>query len=299
MVRHFGALVLCAVLLGAGGEWSLSQANATLSVSHEARSLQPGEVLLITVRSSHRLTRVSGQAYGRQFLFYGDADGRVWNGLLGIDLDAPAGQSKIQIQGTMPDGRPVQTGHAIAIRDKQFPTRRLTVDEKFVNPPPEAMERINAESRLLQALFQIATPERMWDGPFVAPVSAPLGSPFGLRSIFNNQPRSPHAGTDFRAPSGTPIKAPNAGVVVLAADLYYAGNTVILDHGHGLYSYFAHLSRFDVTDGARVRTGTVIGRVGATGRVTGAHLHWSVRLAGARVDPMALLEVMGGKPPAK
>ncbi len=299
MIRNLGVVALLAALLGPGGERFALQANATLSVSHEARSLQPGEILFLTVKSFHRLKNVAGKAAARQFLFSGDAEGRRWIGLYGIDLDAALGPSTIQIQGIAPDGRTVQTEYVIEIRGKQFPTRRLTVDEKFVNPPPEVLDRISAETKLVQALFQKTTPERLWTGPFVAPVNAPLGSPFGLRSVFNNQPRSPHSGTDFRAPAGTPIRAPNAGIVVLAADLYYAGNSVIIDHGHGLYSYFAHLSRFDVEEGARVRTGDVVGRVGATGRVTGAHLHWSVRLAGARVDPISLLEVTGGKSPEK
>ncbi|MEE8178340.1 MAG: M23 family metallopeptidase, partial [Acidobacteriota bacterium] len=118
---------------------------------------------------------------------------------------------------------------------------------------------------------------------------------FGKRSILNGQPRSPHSGTDFRAGEGTPIQAPNAGKVLLAAELYYSGNVVILDHGMGMYSYFAHLSRRAVSEGEQISAGEIIGYVGATGRVTGPHLHWTLRLSGARVDPLSLMEVLAGE----
>jgi murein DD-endopeptidase MepM/ murein hydrolase activator NlpD len=111
--------------------------------------------------------------------------------------------------------------------------------------------------------------------------------------VFNGEARSPHSGTDFLSPSGTPVKAPNAGRVVGARDLYFSGNSVIIDHGLGLFSFFAHLSRLEVAEGERVKTGQVIGLVGATGRVTGAHLHWTLRVGGARVDPLALLALLG------
>jgi murein DD-endopeptidase MepM/ murein hydrolase activator NlpD len=120
-------------------------------------------------------------------------------------------------------------------------------------------------------------------------VTGPATSNFGSRSIFNGQPRAPHAGIDYRGAVGTPIVAPNAGRVVLAEDLFLTGNTVVVDHGLGLYSLFAHMSRLDVKAGDDVATGTPVGLVGATGRVTGPHLHWSVRLGAARVDPAALL----------
>ena len=135
------------------------------------------------------------------------------------------------------------------------------------------------------------TDERLWSGGFLRPVPGDSTSSFGRRSVFNGQPRSPHSGTDFRGAEGTRITAPNAGIVVLAADLYFSGNVVIIDHGWGLYSYFAHLSSIAVEDGIRVEQGDVVGDVGATGRVTGPHLHWTVRLNDARVDPLSLMQL--------
>jgi murein DD-endopeptidase MepM/ murein hydrolase activator NlpD len=114
--------------------------------------------------------------------------------------------------------------------------------------------------------------------------------------VFNGQPRNPHSGADFLSPSGTPIHAPNAGRVMLARELYFSGNTVVIDHGLGLFSLLAHLSAIDVHEGDRVAADQVVGRVGATGRVTGPHLHWAVRAGAARVDPLSVLALLGPKP---
>ena len=179
------------------------------------------------------------------------------------------------------------------MKPKSFPTRRLTVDEAFVNPPPAVTKRIDDEAARLNAIWDASAPERLWTDSFVRPVPHEANSRFGSRSVLNGQARSPHGGADFASPTGTPIKAPNAGKVVLAEDLYYTGGTVVIDHGLGLLSLFAHMSRIDVREGQTVDRGAVVGLVGATGRVTGAHLHWTLRANGARVDPLSLLAILG------
>ena len=135
------------------------------------------------------------------------------------------------------------------------------------------------------------TVRRLWQGAFQAPVRARANSSFGTRSVFNGEARSPHSGADFRAKAGTPVAAPATGVVRIAEPLFFTGNTVVIDHGLGLYSLLAHLSKFNVKEGDLVRRAHIVGFVGATGRVTGPHLHWSVRLNGARVDPLSLIAV--------
>jgi murein DD-endopeptidase MepM/ murein hydrolase activator NlpD len=129
-------------------------------------------------------------------------------------------------------------------------------------------------------------------------VPQPANSAFGTRSVFNGEPRSPHAGTDFLSPAGTRIKAPNAGRVMIARELFFSGNTVVIDHGLGLFSLLAHLSRIDVHEGDLVERGALVGLVGATGRVTGPHLHWAVRAGDARVSALSLLALAGGPPAA-
>jgi murein DD-endopeptidase MepM/ murein hydrolase activator NlpD len=158
--------------------------------------------------------------------------------------------------------------------------------------------RVVREAAELQELWRHSSTDRLWRGPFVAPVPNTVGSRFGSRSIFNGEVRSPHSGADFASPTGTPIAAPNAGRVVLARNLYFSGNTVILDHGLGLFSLLAHLSVIAVHEGDSVATGQEIGKVGATGRVTGPHLHWAVRVGGARVDPLAVLAVIDHDTPS-
>ena len=181
------------------------------------------------------------------------------------------------------------------VAPRSFPTRTLKVDPAFVTPPPEAAERIERESKELNQVWASPAPEKLWQGAFTRPVPQPANSAFGSRSVFNGEPRSQHAGADFRSPAGTPIKAPNAGRVVIAGSRYFSGDTVVIDHGQGLFSLFAHLSETSVKQGDSVKKGEVIGQVGQTGRVTGPHLHWAVRLNGARIDPLSLLTVLSNR----
>jgi murein DD-endopeptidase MepM/ murein hydrolase activator NlpD len=139
----------------------------------------------------------------------------------------------------------------------------------------------------------VRTPQRFWHGAFVRPVPDPANSAFGTRSVYNGEARSPHSGADFLSPSGRPIKSPAGGRIVIADARYFTGNTVVIDHGLGVYSLLAHLSSMSVAAGQSVEAGDIIGNVGATGRVTGPHLHWTVRLDGARVDPLSLLYATG------
>ena len=256
-------------------------------VTLRARSLQPGEVVGITVESSRPLKSVEAEVFGKTFPCYFEKP--VWRGLIGIDLEVKPGLYTVQIRAEDSAGAPILVEHPLTVLSKVFPTRRLTVNEKFVNPPHEVQDRISRESKKLEEIFTTVTGQRLWKGPFGKPVPGMPSSSFGKRSILNNQPRSPHSGADFDVETGTPVKAPNSGRVILASDLYFSGNTVIVDHGQGLYSYFGHLSKFIVEKGMEVRRGDLLGYVGATGRVTGPHLHWSIRLVGTRVDPMSLL----------
>jgi murein DD-endopeptidase MepM/ murein hydrolase activator NlpD len=266
--------------------------SADMTVAHRARSLQPGEVVMLTMESTRPLREVRVSAFDRSFLCFETADPLKWSGLIGIDLDTTPGQYVVHVTGLDADGTAVTVDYPMTVAPKKFATRTLTVDERYVSPPREALARIRMESEKVRAVFDAVSPERYWTEPFALPVPGRPISEFGKRSVYNGHPRSPHAGTDFAGATGTPIRAPNAGKVVLAANLYYSGNTIILDHGRGLYSYFGHMSAFSAHEGDTVAAGDVVGKVGATGLVTGPHLHWSVRLAGTRVDPLSLVDVL-------
>jgi murein DD-endopeptidase MepM/ murein hydrolase activator NlpD len=291
-MRLHAFLGLCLLVAASIGLPAAETRPADVTVTHRARSLQPGEVVLLTVNSAGPLHQVRVSAFDRVFSCFETAGPAAWSALIGIDLDTKPGRYVLQVTALDADGKAVTVGYPLDVAPKTFATRALTVDERYVSPPPEARARIQKESEKVRAIFEAVSPERYWAGPFVLPVPGRAISEFGKRSVYNGQPRSPHAGTDFAGATGTPIKAPNAGRIVLAANLYYSGNTVILDHGNGLYSYFGHMSAFAAHEGDVVAAGAVVGRVGATGLVTGPHLHWSVRLAGTRVDPLSLVDVL-------
>ena len=275
-------------------EAGLSQAVSTprVSVSHQARSIQPGEVVELVVSATRSVVSVQATAFDQSILLYPSFDQMVWRGLIGVDLDVEVREHFVSVTVITTDDAPMHVRYPLTVVPKQFATRQLTVAPQYVNPAPEALARIQQEAARTTTIFETQTPQRFWRGSFLAPVPGKATSSFGRRSVFNGHPRSPHSGADFRAIEGTPVTAPNRGRVVLRSDLYFSGNCVILDHGLGLYSFFAHLSGFAVAEGDLVDAGDVVGYVGATGRVTGPHLHWTVRLNTARVDPLSLMEVL-------
>ena len=210
---------------------------------------------------------------------------------MGIDLDTKPGEYPVMLSAITSDGQNIQSTYILTVEPKQFPTRNLNVNPSFVNPPLDVLDRIQSEALKIAEIFSNSSAERQWKDGFIVPVEGPSTSSFGRRSVYNGEPRSPHTGTDFRSAHGTPVRAPNTGVVVMTANLYFSGNVIILDHGWGLYSYFAHLSDFNVIEGEIVRPGQIIGKVGSSGRVTGPHLHWTIRLHEARVDPLSLIKL--------
>ena len=215
--------------------------------------------------------------------FPGFTTGGLLNAYFGIDLDVAPGTQTLGYR--LGD----ETGtRRVVVHAKQFATEKLTVASKYTELGTVTQSRVEREHRVLEDLWQTTTPARLWTGAFVRPTAGKLGSPFGLRRFFNGKPRSPHAGLDVKAAAGSDVYASNAGTVALARDLFFTGNTVVIDHGLGLYTIYAHLSRMDVEEGAPVARSARVGLVGATGRATGPHLHWGVKLGGARVDPTML-----------
>jgi hypothetical protein len=269
--------------------WPRTTAAAEIAITSAARSIQPGELVVLTLATPEPVGAVRVHAFDRDLLPF-PVDAHTWRVLVGIDLDVTPGTYPVSVDATSPAAHAI---YELVVRAKAFPTRTLQVDEAFVNPPASVSARIADEARELAARWKASADTRLWTGAFAPPVSDPSNSAFGTRSVYNGQPRSPHSGADFLSPAGTAVKAPNAGRVVLARDLYFTGNTVVIDHGLGLFSMLAHLSVIDVHEGDVVTPGELVGLVGATGRVTGPHLHWAVRVGGARVDPLSLLALLG------
>ena len=217
--------------------------------------------------------------------------GESWVTIIGADLDLRAGDYPANVTLQFSDGRREERPEVVRVTSKAFPITRLTVEPRFVELSPEDLARSRRESRRLGDVFARITPEIHWKEAFEVPIPDAVGSNFGHRRIFNDQPRNPHSGADISAMAGTPIRSSNRGMVVETGDYFFNGNTVIVDHGVGIYSVYLHLSRIDVEPGQFVEKGDVLGLVGATGRVTGPHLHWGFRVQNARVDPFSLTRV--------
>ncbi|MGB3289083.1 MAG: peptidoglycan DD-metalloendopeptidase family protein [Burkholderiaceae bacterium] len=209
-----------------------------------------------------------------------DSDGQ-WIAVVGIDLKTAPGKRAIRVEnGAKAEERAFQVG------SKEYKAQHITLkDKKKVTPDPEQLRRYEREYKEQVDAYRQFRDTGPSNVALDKPVNGRLSSPFGLRRFFNGQERNAHSGLDFAVPSGTPVKAPADGVVTIVADYFFNGKTVFVDHGQGFITMYCHLSAFDVQVGQAVKRGQVLGKVGATGRATGPHLHWNVSLNNARVDP--------------
>jgi hypothetical protein len=211
--------------------------------------------------------------------------------LLGVDLEKPPGRYDWKVSWSAADGKSIVCSLPITVRAGKFPTERLTVEKQFVQPDPEQQKRAEEDQKKMKAIYDTVTPEVLWKGKFIVPLKGvSTGGNFGWRRVLNGESRSPHAGVDFPAAAGTPVYAAQSGKVVLAENLYYSGNTVVIDHGFGIYTLYAHLSEIGVHAGDPVEVSAEIGKVGATGRVTGPHLHWGLTIDHARVNALQIVQ---------
>lgn len=250
----------------------------------------PGQAVELLVDDEPGLERVVAAWDGRNVPFVRAGD--EWMTVVGVDLDTEPGEHAVPLTLMFTDSRSEAREQSITVESKTYPTTELTVEPRYVELSPEDQERAARESRETAGLYAKLNPERLWSEPFIVPLpGVDGGRNFGHRRVFNGEPRAPHSGADLSASLGTPVHATNRGRVVLAKELFFSGNAVFVDHGLGVYSVYLHLSRIDVEVGNLVERGEVVGLAGATGRVTGPHLHWGVRILDARVDPFTLLEL--------
>jgi hypothetical protein len=255
-----------------------------LTATAVPKTLSQGGVAEIRVASDAPLTGLVLVDGDKRFPLERAASGRAFSGLLGVDLDAQVGAKEIVAEAA--DGGP-RLVLSLRVLRGAFRVQKLTVDPKYVEVPREEEERVKADAARVSAAYRSGEAARRWSS-FARPVAFEGGN-FGARRVYNGKTQSFHAGLDMSAPKGTPVAAAADGRVALAGDLYFSGGTVLLDHGGGLFTQYMHLSRVDVKDGDTVEKGTILGLVGATGRVTGPHLHWAAKLHGARVNPAAFL----------
>jgi len=212
---------------------------------------------------------------------------------VGVDLEKAAGTYELKVTGQTASGEKISCRAMVAVRKGRFATESLHVENEFVEPNPEQIKRADEERQRLREIFDRVTSERLWNGKFRVPLDGvSTGGNFGKRRILNGKPGSPHGGVDFPAITGTPVHAAQRGRVALAEELFFSGNTVVVDHGLGIYTFYGHLSEIDVKVGDDLETGAVLGKVGATGRVTGPHLHWGLTVERARVNPLQIVRLL-------
>jgi peptidase M23-like protein len=291
-IRAHHSLLLLLTLIA--GLIPIAAQAATPDVILNPSIVESGAPVLIRLHSPNALVRVEGEWLGRKLQFFPNRDHSSWFALAGVDVEAPAGSSHLTITGFGSPGKDSGSHDysiTVPIHPAHYRTSSITVEPKFVEPGPEEQKKIEADSAAKKKVFATSADKPLWTGSFLAPVKAAPTDSFGTRRLFNGKLASIHKGTDFRAASGTPVHAGNSGTVVLAQPLYYEGNCVMIDHGLGLMSISMHLSRIDVKPGQQVTRGQQIGLSGATGRVTGPHLHWAIRWQGAMLDPARLLRL--------
>jgi murein DD-endopeptidase MepM/ murein hydrolase activator NlpD len=235
-VRHGHRAICGAAAAGLVALLAFASTPEPLSVTVQARSIAPGEPMRVRVHSVVPLTELTGEFLGREVTLLSDGDATRWSGWTMVGLEEEPGAAAIELSGIDVAGNPVDGSRVVTVEPRQFPEERLAVSSEYVEPPPEVQERLARERAKLAMIYRTRSGGLSHERPFVRPVPGEPTSIFGLRRFFNDQPRDPHPGLDLRAATGTPVAAAGPGTVVLTQDLYYAGNTVIVDHGGGLFT---------------------------------------------------------------
>jgi murein DD-endopeptidase MepM/ murein hydrolase activator NlpD len=248
-----------------------------------------GSPLLIRVKPPQPVDELTGKWLGHDLALTYDPATRAWYSLMGVSLETKPGSYLLQVKGNTRTGQEISFERRIAIGKAKHKRISVSVSKKFTEPSAEQLKTIAEDKQVKESLFNRITLQREWSGDFRAPVQAQISDVFGTERVFNGKVQSYHQGLDYGVPSGTSVSALNSGTVLLARNLYFEGNCVMIDHGQGLLTLYLHLSEFAVKEGQRVKRGEVIGLSGGTGRATGPHLHVAVRWQGIYLDPATLM----------
>ena len=289
-MRRFRSIVLLIILTGATSSiFPQSRAHGIKNVFWQPNELQQGSVAFITVELDRVPRRVAGKWIGKDLAFFKSDNPKIWYALAGADLETQPGTYDLTITAVMAGRRVIHSLKKVDIGAANFRSGAVDVPENFVEPDAASKKQIAADEVLKNRAFShlITTPQ--WSGDFVTPVNAKPTESFGMTRVFNEELTSTHRGTDFPVNEGAPVVVSNSGTVVLAKELFYEGNCVIVDHGQRFFTIYMHLSKLEVKAGNKLGKGERLGLSGQTGRVTGPHLHMGVRWNGAYLDPTKLL----------
>ncbi len=259
------------------------------SISVLPKKLYQGEMVKVLIRpTSPEIRLLSCNFFGKEIPYVKD-ETSYWC-LLGAGLNEKTGLRLLTLRWKKGGENGIWTV-PIMVYKKDYPKEFLKVPEKMVEFPKPVLKRVLEDQRAIRTALSSISADKFFEGHFIKPVPGQMKSPFGLRRYFNKKPRNPHSGVDLSAKRGTPVLASNSGRIALVRDCYLSGKTVVIDHGLGLYSIYAHLDKTFVHTGQIVQKGEKIGLSGMTGRATGPHLHWGTSLYGMRVDPLSVLKI--------
>ncbi|NOX10037.1 MAG: M23 family metallopeptidase [Gammaproteobacteria bacterium] len=258
--------------------------NITMALELPEPQVVPGGIAVIKIGSSENQTKPQTRFNNKPVMLV--QHNSAWYAIIGIPLKTPLGQQILEVKT-----HHTQRSIPFIVKNKEYEAQYITIKNKRkVNPEQRDLKRIHTESaRMRKAFNHFDESIPLNKLQFSLPVEGTISSHFGLRRFFNKQPRKPHSGLDIAADTGTEIQAPLAGRIIETGNFFFNGNTVMIDHGQGLISMYCHLNKSLVKKGQAIQEGEVIGTVGMTGRVTGPHLHWSISLNNARIDPLLLL----------
>jgi murein DD-endopeptidase MepM/ murein hydrolase activator NlpD len=287
-------LITAVVLLASIFPVELFSHTASAPKGHDGQySGKQGQVLVVKVKGEEQATEVKGTFLKRTIPFFrefrpGEPDGYI--GLLGIDMQDEPGTYELAVDVKHGE-QAKQLSFNVLVAKEKFLVEHLTLPKDKVDLDEKGATRWKTEQEQVKQALAENSRLKLWRSHFVEPVNGKRTGIFGSVRIMNGQPRNPHNGEDIGAPLGTDVAATNDGIVRITVDHIFSGKGVFVDHGLGFYSMYFHLSEILVKDGDLVTAGQIIGKVGTTGRATGPHLHWGVKLNGARVNPYSLLDL--------
>ena len=284
------SVTLCLLVLLSAGQ-ARGQTAAPPKLQWQPAKLVNGSPVLFQVLASARVQSLSGIWFGHNLIFFHPDNGKLWYALAGVPVETTPGRYALTIKETLVSGKSAEIVVKIKVAAAAYPRITIKVAKQFTEPDPEQLRKIAADKDVKQKTFAAETPQRLWTGPFLPPVSAAISDVFGTARVINQEVKSRHLGLDYGVPTGTAVHAVNHGTVLLARPLFFEGNCVVLDHGQGLLSLYLHLSEFNVKEGDEVAPGQVIGLSGGTGRATGPHLHLAIRWQGVYLDPATVLKM--------
>lgn len=248
-----------------------------------------GDPLLLALSTDKPAEYAEGEFLGQKLRF--DPLGERLIVLAAVGRNTKPGAYDCAVVVLFEDGMTARFNKQIIIGGHDFPAQSLSVDPSFVHLSTEDLERVRRDNAAAAKAYASSGPKRLWNEPFVIPAEAEWSAPFGVRRMFNGEERSYHSGADIAVVTGTPVHSANRGRVALVMDMFFGGNTILVDHGQSVFTGYMHLSEFKVKEGEMVERGQLIGLSGATGRVTGPHLHWMLRINDIKCNAAGLLEM--------